>query len=110
MVYFLQFCGFSNPLQVFHLEQSGADSGPAYAGFRPFQLDDLLDWALTAAQMRNWDAEGIQRTVLAEWMERAEAIRQWQSRLRQEPSDRLLVAALGTEADWRTRCEQLLRC
>ncbi|MCP9917118.1 hypothetical protein [Cyanobium sp. ATX 6F1] len=110
MVYFLQFCGFSNPLQVFHLEQSAVARGPAYAGFRPFQLDDLLDWALSAAQLRNWDADVIQSMVLAEWMERSEAIRQWQRRLRQEPSDRLLVAALGSEADWRDRCEQLLRC
>lgn len=109
MTYLLQFCGFSDPLQVFHLEQSGVTGGPLYAGFRPFQLDDLLGWALSAAQSRQWDSEGIQRTVLSEWMERSEAIRQWQGWLRQEPSGRLLVAALGTEADWRSRCEQLLR-
>lgn len=116
MAYLLQFCGVSDPLSLFHLEQSATApqgqpgfGGPAFAGFRPFQLDDLLGWALAAASLRGWDPDGIQRTVLAEWMERAEVIRQWQRRLRQEPSDRVLVAGLGTEADWRQRCEHLLR-
>jgi hypothetical protein len=112
VAYLLQFCGVSDPLSLFHLEQSATlphAGGPAFGGFRPFQLDDLLSWALAAASQRGWDPEGIQSTVLAEWMERAEVIRQWQLRLRQEPSDRVLVAGLGTEADWRQRCERLLR-
>jgi hypothetical protein len=105
MTYLLQFCGLSDPLQLFYLEQV---SGPAFAGFRPFCLDDLLAWALETARGRAWDAEQIQRTVVDEWMERAEVIRQWQLRLREEPADRLVVAGLGTPRDWETRCEQLL--
>jgi hypothetical protein len=42
-------------------------------------------------------------------MERADLIRQWQLRLREEPADRLLVAGLGTTQDWEQRCESLLR-
>jgi hypothetical protein len=42
-------------------------------------------------------------------MERAEVIRQWQARLREEPADRLLVAAIGTPLDWSARCELLMR-
>ena len=42
-------------------------------------------------------------------MERADLIRQWQLRLREEPADRLLVAGLGTTHDWERRCETLLR-
>jgi hypothetical protein len=116
MVYLLQFCGFSDPLQLFYLEQRRlpdqpqvAPAGPAYGGFRPFQLDALLSWALDTARWRHWDGEAIQRTVLDEWMERAELIRQWQLRLREEPADRLLVAALGTRQDWDLQCEDLLR-
>ncbi|MEB3254990.1 MAG: hypothetical protein VKJ05_01250 [Synechococcaceae cyanobacterium] len=112
MAYLLQFCGFSDPLQLFYLEQrsSVADqSGPVFAGFRPFQLDDLLGWALDIARQRSWDQEGIQRTVLDGWMERADLIRQWQLRLREEPSDRRLVAGLGTQHDWTRRCESLLQ-
>jgi hypothetical protein len=119
MTYLIQFCGLSDPLQLFYLEQqSGAGGaedgagglrGPAFAGFRPFTLDELLAWALDTARQRSWDLEGIQRTILDVWMERADLIRQWQLRLRDEPADRLLVAALGTQRDWTRRCESLLR-
>lgn len=111
MAYLLQFCGLSDPLQLFYLEQrsGSSDSGPVFAGFRPFQLDDLLGWALDAARQRQWDSDQIQHTVLDAWMERADLIRQWQLRLRLEPADRLLVAALGSRQDWRQRCETLLQ-
>ncbi|MEB3334431.1 MAG: hypothetical protein VKP70_05545 [Cyanobacteriota bacterium] len=121
MTYLLQFCGVIEPLQLFYLEQRNpvaqassdgtADSavGPAFGGFRPFQLDDVLTWAQDIARGRKWDREAIQRTVLDVWMERAEVIRQWQSRLREEPADRLLVAAIGTPRDWSARCERLMR-
>ncbi|MEB3332485.1 MAG: hypothetical protein VKI83_08345 [Synechococcaceae cyanobacterium] len=112
MAYLLQFCGFSDPLQLFYLEQRGAttaNSGPVFAGFRPFQLDDLLGWAIDTARARRWDGDQIQSTILSVWMERADLIRQWQLRLRLEPADRLLVAALGSRDDWQHRCEQLLQ-
>jgi hypothetical protein len=50
MSYLLQFCGLSDPLQLFYLEQNSASPGPIYGGFRPFQLDDLLGWALDTAR------------------------------------------------------------
>lgn len=110
MAYLLQFCGVTDSLQLFRLEQSSlAVEGPVFAGFRPFQLDDLLDWALDAARLRSWDLELIQRTVVAGWLERAEAIRQWQLCLREEPQDHRVVAGLGTQRDWERRCEALLR-
>jgi hypothetical protein len=115
MAYLLQFCGLSDPLQLFYLEQrsstgaEGHSEGPAFGGFRPFQLDDLLGWALETARVRHWNGELIQRTVLDAWMERADVIRQWQLRLRDEPADQLLVAALGSRQDWGQRCESLLQ-
>ena len=111
MPYLLQFCGLSDPLQLFYLEQRSAqraDSGPVFAGFRPFQLDDLLGWAIDTARTRQWDDDQIQRTVLNVWMERADVIRQWQLLLRDEPCDRRVVAGLGSQRDWEQRCEQLL--
>lgn len=111
MAYLLQFCGLSDPLQLFYLEQRSAqrtESGPVFAGFRPFQLDDLLSWAIDTARSRQWDNDQIQRTVLNVWMERADVIRQWQLLLRDEPSDRRVVAGLGSQRDWERRCEQLL--
>lgn len=120
MTYLLQFCGVSDPLQLFYLEQrnlqpqepptvGSAPIGPAFAGFRSFQLDDLLAWALDIARGRCWDRAAIQNTVVNVWMERAEVIHQWQVRLREEPADRLLVAGIGTPEDWSARCERLLR-
>ena len=138
MTYLLQLCGLSDPVQLFYLEQhsnAGAQLepgalgpepfraqdlaqgeaagsgliGPAFAGFRPFQLDQLLDWALDTAGCRGWDLEAIQGTVVATWLERAEAIDQWQRRLREAPADRRIVAGLGSQRDWQQRCEGLLR-
>jgi hypothetical protein len=120
MAYLLQFCGVTDPLQLFYLEQrnhsgqsalprAAASCGPSFGGFRPFQLDDLLAWALETARGRHWDLDTIQRTVLDVWLERAEVIRQWQLRLREEPADRLLVAGIGTAQDWSLRCERLLK-
>ena len=106
MSYLLQFCGLSDPLQLFYLEQR---HGPSFGGFRPFRLDDLMGWAIETAKGRSWDLETIQTTVLNVWMERADVVRQWQLRLREEPTDRLLVAGLGTQRDWELRCEELLR-
>lgn len=105
MSYLLQFCGLSDPLQLFYLEQA---AGPAFAGFRHFQLDDLLGWAQRTAGQRHWDLEAIHNAVVSTWMERADLIHQWQLRLRDEPADRLVVAGLGTQHDWEQRCEQLL--
>jgi len=102
-----------NPLRGLDLAQGEAGPtgliGPAFAGFRPFQLDQLLGWALDTAGCRGWDLEAIQRTVLAAWLERAEAIDQWQRRLREAPADRRIVAGLGSQRDWQQRCEGLLR-
>lgn len=111
MTYLLQFCGVSDPLQLFYLEQSsvGEGEGPAFAGFRPFQLDALLGWALETARGRGWEPDLIHTTVVDVWLERAEAIRQWQLRLLAEPDDRRLVAGLGTQHDWERRCEAMLQ-
>lgn len=106
MTYLLQFCGLSDPLQLFYLEQA---EGPAFAGFRPFQLDALLQWGHTIAQQRHWERQAIEAVVMAAWLERADLIRQWQLRLRHEPADRLLVAGLGSQRDWEQRCESLLQ-
>lgn len=109
MTYLLQFCGVSDPLQLFYLEQSSVQQGPAFAGFRPFQLDELLVWAVDTARGRGWDLELIHSTVVDVWLERAEAIRQWQLRLLAEPQDRRVVAGLGTQHDWERRCEAMLQ-
>lgn len=111
MSYLLQFCGVTDPLQLFYLEQVVHEQarGPVFAGFRPFQLDGLLAWAQQTAQQRHWDLAAIHNAVVNSWIERAELIRQWQLRLRDEPADRLVVAGLGTQHDWEQRCEQLLR-
>jgi hypothetical protein len=106
MTYLLQFCGLSDPLQLFYLEQGAP--GPVFAGFRPFQLDDLLVWAGGIAAQRQWDLEAMHQVVMHTWLERADLIRQWQLRLREEPADRFLVAGLGSQRDWEQRCEAML--
>jgi hypothetical protein len=104
----LQFFGISDPLRLFELELH-SKGGPAFAGFRPLQLDDLLGWGQESARLRGWDLELVQRTLINGWIERAESILQWQRQLREEPADRRLVAGLGTPVDWQQRCEQLFK-
>ncbi|MFZ9147777.1 hypothetical protein [Vulcanococcus sp.] len=109
MAYLLQFLGVTDPLRLFYLEQRGADGiGPAFTGFRPVCLDGLLSWALETAGCRHWDCALTEQAVMRAWMERAEAIHQWQQRLRCEPEDCRLVTGLGTQQDWEQRCEAML--
>ena len=110
MAYLLQFFGLSDPLQLFYLQQSSVDgAGPVFTGFRPVQLDALMAWALETALCRHWDPELTQQSVMQAWMERAEAIHQWQLRLRHEPGETQLVTGLGSQRDWEQRCEAMLR-
>ena len=110
MAYLLQFFGLSDPLQLFYLQQSSVDgAGPVFTGFRPVQLDALMAWALETASCRQWDPELTQQSVMQAWMERAEAIRHWQLRLRHEPGETQLVTGLGSQRDWEQRCEAMLR-
>ena len=69
----------------------------------------MLGWALETARGRGWELDLIHATVVDVWLERAEAIRQWQLRLLAEPDDRRLVAGLGTQHDWERRCEAMLQ-
>ena len=105
MTYLLQFSGLTDPLRLFYLEQV---SGPAFAGFRPLQLDDLLGWSEAIGRQRHWDGVAIHNAVMEAWLEKAELIRQWQERLRHAPQDPLVVAGLGTTQDWERPCEDLL--
>ena len=110
MAYLLQFFGLSDPLQLFYLQQSSVDgAGPVFTGFRPVQLDALMTWALETASCRQWDPELTQQSVMQAWMERAEAIRQWQLRLRHEPGETQLVTGLGSQRAWEQRCEAMPR-
>ena len=68
----------------------------------------LLVWAGGIATQRQWDLEAIHQAVMGAWLERADLIRQWQLRLREEPADRLVVAGLGSQHDWEQRCEAML--
>jgi hypothetical protein len=71
ITYLLQFCGVSDPLQLFYLEQRSVEvPGPVFTGLRPFQLDSLMAWALDSARGRGWDLERIQATVVDVWLER----------------------------------------
>ena len=105
----------------------GEMKGWAYAANAGLQLDTMrvqpgapagvgdliwaatMAWALETASCRQWDPELTQQSVMQAWMERAEAIRQWQLRLRHEPGETQLVTGLGSQRDWEQRCEAMLR-
>ena len=72
MAYLLQFCGLSDPLQLFYLEQrsstgaEGHSEGPAFGGFRPFQLDDLRHPLLLWQERREGGAAVVPVSVRVE--------------------------------------------
>ena len=103
---FLHFFGFADSLRLFELEQN---TDLYLRGFRPLQLDALLQWSQRVAGQQHWDREALQHQVMQVWMERADQIARWQAGLRRLPDDQLLVAALGSHGDWRRHWERMLR-
>jgi len=103
---FLHFFGFGDSLRLFELERQ---TGLVLQGFRPLQLDGVLQWSQAAASQQHWDGELLQQQVMRVWMEKAEQIRVWQARLRQLPQEQVLVAGLGSRGDWGRHWEHLLR-
>lgn len=103
---FLHFFGFGDCLRLFELEQQ---TGLVLHGFRPLQLDGLLQWSQRVAIQRHWDCEQLQQQVMSLWMEQAEQVRAWQAGLSHLPHDQVLVAGLGSQGDWSRHWEHLLR-
>ncbi|MFM1899564.1 MAG: hypothetical protein EBZ29_00120 [Synechococcaceae bacterium WB9_4xC_028] len=103
---FLHFFGFGDSLRLFELEQ---ETGLLLKGFRPIQLDALLQWTQWMAVQQHWDADRLQGHVMALWMEKAEQITSWQAGLQRLPREQLLVVGLGSHGDWQRHWERLLR-
>ena len=63
---FLHFFGFADSLRLFELEQN---TDLYLRGFRPLQLDALLQWSQRVAGQQYWDREALQQQVMQVWME-----------------------------------------
>ena len=105
-VVFLHFFGFGDSLRLFELEQQ---TGLWVRGFRPLQLDGLLQWSQRVASSQHWDCDALQHQVMGLWMERADQIRRWQVGLQTLPQEQVLVAGLGSHGDWSRHWEQMLQ-
>ena len=103
---FLHFFGFGDSLRLFELEQQ---TGLWVCGFRPLQLDGLLQWTQRVASQQHWDHDALQHQVMRLWMERSDQIRRWQAGLQQLPEEQVLVAGLGSHGDWSRHWERMLR-
>ena len=105
-VVFLHFFGFGDSLRLFELEQQ---TGLWVRGFRPLQLDGLLQWSQRVASSQHWDCDALQHQVMGLWMERADQIRRWQVGLQMLPQEQVLVAGLGSHGDWPRHWERMLQ-
>jgi len=105
-VVFLHFFGFADSLRLFELEQQ---TGLWVRGFRPLQLDGLLQWSQRVASSQHWDCDALQHQVMGWWMERADQIRRWQVGLQTLPQEQVLVAGLGSHGDWSRHWERMLQ-
>ena len=105
-VVFLHFFGFGDSLRLFELEQQ---TGLWVRGFRPLQLDGLLQWSQRVASSQHWDCDALQHQVMGLWMERADQICRWQVGLQTLPQEQVLVAGLGSHGDWSRHWERMLQ-
>ena len=102
----IKILGFADLMHLYQLEQ---DTELWVQGFRPLQLDALLDWTGGVADQQHWDLHALHQQVMHFWVDQASEIQTWQIRLRSLPRDQCLVAALGSSRDWCLHWERLLR-
>ena len=102
----IRILGFGDLMRLYELER---DTGLWIQGFRPLQLDALLDWSGGVADQQRWDLDALHQHVMHFWVDQAGEIQTWQIRLRSLPRDQCLVAALGRSHDWCLHWERLLR-
>lgn len=102
----IRILGFGDLMRQYELE---LETGLWVRGFRPLQLDAVLDWSCAVADQQRWDLEALHQQVMHFWIDQAGEIQAWQMRLRSLPDDQCVVAAIGNRRDWCLHLERLLR-
>lgn len=98
MTYSFEILGVSPILQFFNHQQEQQQNlwaGVEYVGSYRCTLDAWLESVEMVPRRRGWDTDGIVETVINFWIENADTVRHWQTRLRDAGRENLLVARLS---------------
>ena len=111
MRYTFELLGISPVLHFFNQQQKlqGENSlNVEYLGNRKCSLDVFLKSVETVSAHRSWRVDKVVETVINFWMNNADSIQYWSSRLEDAGEDSLLVARVGDISSLRQSFELLL--
>ncbi|MBK1986366.1 hypothetical protein A0J48_002165 [Sphaerospermopsis aphanizomenoides BCCUSP55] len=112
MKYTFDIVGVSPVLYFFnHQQQSGQKPQPQgveYVGTQTCTLDAFLESVETVAPTGGWNLDQVVDTVIQFWLNNAETIQYWKTRLQDAGRDNLLVARVADIKALQAEFESLL--
>jgi hypothetical protein len=110
MDYSFELVGVSPILTFFHHQQEQQHrphSGAAYVGAYHCTLDAFLDSLEPVPPRRGWNMDAVVDTVIQFWVNNAEQVRHWRSRLEDAGQENLVVARVADVTSLRSEFESL---
>jgi len=110
MKYTFELLGVSPILTFFnHQHCQSEETGSAYVGSYHCTLDAVLESVEPVPPRRGWDMDSVVDTVIQFWVNNAEQVKHWRSRLEDAGSQSLIVARVSDVQSLRSEFETLLR-
>lgn len=111
MQYTFELLGISPVLSFFNQQQKIQEQQNAsveYLGNHKCSLDVFVESVETISTYRDWKVDKVVETVINFWMNNADSIQYWSSRLKDAGEQNLLVARVGDMNSLRKTFESLL--
>ena len=111
MPYTFDLVGVSPILAFFYQQQELTEQpapGVEYLGNRKCTLDTFIESVQTVSPQRGWNVDQVVDTVINFWMNNAESIQYWKTRLEDAGQENLLVARVADLKFLRNTFESLL--
>lgn len=111
MHYTFELLGISPVLYFFNQQQkleAEKNSSVEYLGNRKCSLDVFVESVENVATNRGWRIDKVVDTVIYFWMNNADSVQYWNSRLKDAGEENLLVARVGDFDSLRSSFESLL--
>lgn len=110
MNYTFELLGVSPILTFFnHQQEQNKRDGAAYVGAYHCTLDAFLASVEPVPRRRGWDMDSVVDTVIQFWVNNADQVRHWRSRLEDAGRENLVVARVADVRSLRHEFESLLK-
>jgi hypothetical protein len=96
---------FSQQQQIIHTQP---DRGVEYLGARKCTIDEFIASIDELPQKHGWDINDVTNTMIQFWIDNADSIDYWKSRLADAGKDNLLIARLANLQGLQQEFEYLL--